>query len=47
MINILTPKSYLNEPGALAKAGACIAPITGRVFIVASPTALSLTRSDY
>ncbi|MDR2864064.1 MAG: histidinol-phosphate transaminase [Spirochaetaceae bacterium] len=41
MINIVTPKQYVNEPGALAKAGDLVTPLAKRVFIIGSSTALS------
>ncbi|MDR3171481.1 MAG: iron-containing alcohol dehydrogenase family protein [Treponema sp.] len=41
MIDIITPKHYLNKPGALLEAGKLIAPFAKRVFIVAGSTAFS------
>jgi glycerol dehydrogenase len=42
MIDVITPKHYLNKPGALAEAGRLISPIAKKVYIVGSKTALAV-----
>jgi glycerol dehydrogenase len=42
MIDIITPKHYLNKPGALAESGELISRFARRVFIVAGKTAFSV-----
>ncbi|MDR2782682.1 MAG: histidinol-phosphate transaminase [Treponema sp.] len=44
MIHILTPKQYVNEPDALAKAGEYSAAYAKRIYIAAGKTALSKVR---
>ncbi|GMO25221.1 MAG: hypothetical protein Ta2F_00430 [Termitinemataceae bacterium] len=45
IIDIKNPREYVNEPGAIAKAGSYVAPIAKKVFVVGSPTALKLVKA--
>ncbi|MFP3154312.1 iron-containing alcohol dehydrogenase [Lachnospiraceae bacterium ZAX-1] len=45
MTTILTPKYYLNKPGALREAGETIKTIAKRVYIVGGKTALSVSKA--
>jgi glycerol dehydrogenase len=40
MTSIVAPKYYLSKPGAIAEAGASVAKIAGRVYMIGSRTAL-------
>jgi glycerol dehydrogenase len=42
MIDIISPKRYLNAPGALAETGALVSPLAKRALLVGSKTALAV-----
>jgi glycerol dehydrogenase len=46
MIDFISPRRYANEPGALARGGELVSPITKRLFVLAGKTALSLVQKD-
>ena len=46
MIDFISPRSYVNEPGALARTGELVSPITSRLFVIAGRKALANTREE-
>ena len=46
MIDFISPRRYVNEPGALARTGELVSPITSRLFVIAGRKALANTREE-